>query len=284
MLYVCATPIGNLGDITPRVLDALRAVELVAAEDTRRTRKLLSHFDIHVPLTSLFRHNEAQKTEEVLGLLRAGRDVALVTDAGVPGVQDPGMRLISKAAAEALPLTVLPGPSAVLTGLVAAGYPGDGFRFVGYLPRRTRDLEAAVATWRRGGGLIVAFESGQRLGRSLAVLAAALPEAPAAVCRELTKAHEEVRRGTLAVLSAHYPAAATDAGPVTAVRGEITLVIDTGEAVDEAAAARPQAGQAAAALLGRGLSRRDTAAALHVCLGMPRREAERLVREVAAAG
>jgi 16S rRNA (cytidine1402-2'-O)-methyltransferase len=282
MLYVCATPIGNLGDVTPRVLDALRAAELVAAEDTRHTRKLLSHFDIHVPLTSLFEHNEAQKTEEVLKVLRDGRDVALVTDAGMPGVQDPGMRLVVRAVAEGLEFTVLPGASAVLTALVAAGFNGDGFRFVGYLPRRARQLQADLRGWRRNGGLVVAFETGQRLARSLATLAAELPEARAAVCRELTKLHEEIVRGTLLELSERYPVPGPDMGPSGGVRGEITMVLDLGVALDEAAAARPQAAEAAATLLGRGLSRRDAAAALHVCLGLPRREADRMVREIAA--
>jgi 16S rRNA (cytidine1402-2'-O)-methyltransferase len=282
MLYVCATPIGNLGDVTPRVLDALRAAELVAAEDTRHTRKLLSHFDIHVPLTSLFEHNEAQKTEEVLKVLRDGRDVALVTDAGMPGVQDPGMRLVVRAVAEGLEFTVLPGASAVLTALVAAGFDGDGFRFVGYLPRRARQLQADLHGWRRNGGLVVAFETGQRLARSLATLAAELPEARAAVCRELTKLHEEIVRGTLLELSERYPVPGPDMGPSGGVRGEITMVLDLGVPLDEAAAARPQAAEAAATLLGRGLSRRDAAAALHVCLGLPRREADRMVREIAA--
>ena len=285
MLYVCATPIGNLGDVTPRVLDALRAVDLIAAEDTRHTRKLLTHFDIHPNrLTSLFQHNEAQKTEEVLSHLRDGKDVALVTDAGMPGVQDPGMRLVVRAIAEGLELTVLPGPSAVLTALVAAGYDGDGFRFVGYLPRRARELETMLHAWRRCGGLVVAFETGQRLARSIAVLAAALPGARAAVCRELTKVHEEVVRGTLLELSERYAVPGPDAGPTGAVRGEITLVLDLGLALDEAAAARPQMSVAAAALLARGLSRRDTVAALHICLGLPARDADRLVREIAAGG
>ncbi len=284
MLYVCATPIGNLGDVTPRVLDALRSVELVAAEDTRRTRKLLSHFDIHVPLTSLFQHNEAQKTEEVLRLLRDGKDVALVTDAGTPGVQDPGMRLVARAVAHGLEIAVLPGPSAVLTALVAAGYEGEGFRFVGYLPRRAPQLDASFHGWRRSGGIVVAFETGQRLPRSLALLAAILPDTHVAVCRELTKVHEEIVRGTLADVSARYPVPGPDTDHAAAIRGEITLVVDLGEPIDEAAAARPQARTAAERLLSRGLSRRDAAAALHVCLGMPRREAEALVREVAAEG
>jgi 16S rRNA (cytidine1402-2'-O)-methyltransferase len=284
MLYVCATPIGNLGDITPRVLDALREAELVAAEDTRRTRKLLTHFGIHTHLTSFFQHNELQKTDEVLRLLRDGSTVALVTDAGMPGVQDPGMLLVRRVVKEGLDMTVLPGPSAVLTALVAAGIAGEGFRFVGYLPRRARELETSLAAWRRVGGLLVAFDTGQRLARSLAVLAAHLPEARAAVCRELTKVHEEVVRATLLELSERYPVPSPDAGPTGAVRGEISLVIDLGLPLDDAAARRPDADAAAGALLARGLSRRDAAAALHVCLGMPRREAERLTREVAARG
>ncbi len=282
MLYVCATPIGNLGDVSPRVLEALRDAELVAAEDTRRTRKLLSHFAIHTPLTSFFQHNELQKTDAVLRLLRGGSTVALVTDAGMPGVQDPGMRLIERVVAEDLEMTVLPGPSAVLTALVAAGIGGDGFRFVGYLPRRARELEVAFTEWRRSGGLVIAFETGRRLARSLAVLAAALPEGRAAICRELTKVHEQVVRGSLLDLSERNPVPGPDAGPTAAVRGEITLVIDVGAPLDPDVARRPAAVAAAETLLGRGLSRRDAAAALHVCLGLPRREAERLTREVAA--
>ena len=285
MLYVCATPIGNLDDVSPRLLEKLREAELIAAEDTRRTRKLLSRFDIHTPLMSFYQHNELQKTGEILRLLREGRIVALVTDAGMPGVQDPGMLLVQKVVGEGLEMTVVPGPSAVLTALVAAGIPGDGFRFVGYLPRRARELEAALARWRgTSGGLIVAFDTGQRLARSLACLAAHVPDARAAVCRELTKVHEEIVRGTVHELSQRFPVPGPDAGPTGAVRGEITLVIDLGRPLDHAAARRPDAESAAAALLARGLSRRDAAAALHVCLGMPRREAERITREIAARG
>jgi len=282
VLYVCATPIGNLGDVSPRVLEALRVAELVAAEDTRRTRKLMTHFDIHTPLTSFHQHNELQKTGEVLGLLKGGATVALVTDAGMPGIQDPGMRLVDKVIAEGLELTVLPGPSAVLTALVAAGLTGDGFRFVGYLPRRTRELEAAIAGWRRTGGLIVAFETGPRLARSIAAFAMIVPDARAAVCRELTKVHEEIVRGTLRELSERYHVPGPDAGHTAAPRGEITVVVDLGPSLDEAERRRPTPAAAAEALLGRGLSRRDVAAALHVCLGISRRDADGIVREVAA--
>ena len=181
-------------------------------------------------------------------------------------------------------MTVLPGPSAVLTALVAAGIAGDGFRFVGYLPRRARELESSLAAWRRSGGLLVAFDTGQRLARSLAVLAAHLPDARAAVCRELTKLHEDVVRGTLWELSEHYPVPSPDAGP-TAVGARRDHAGD-----------RPGRSRSARRSRGRTRTRppprcwpaasraRDAAAALHVCLGVPRREAERLAREVAARG
>jgi 16S rRNA (cytidine1402-2'-O)-methyltransferase len=299
MLYVCATPIGNLSDVTLRVLDTLRSVELIAAEDTRRTRKLLSHFDIHTPLTSLFAHNEAQKTAYVLGVLREGRDVALVTDAGTPGVSDPGARLIAAALTERLALTVLPGPSAVVTALAASGFAADtGFRFVSYLPRRATALRAAAGSWVASGGVVVAFETPRRLGRSLAELAALAPAAEGAVCRELTKLHEEVARGTLAELAGRF---------AEGVRGEVTLVLDFG-GLQRAAGTMPSAAQrrpgrrgapgaigassaegrgvvttleeasaVAASLVAKGLSRRDAATALAVCLDLPRNEAYRLV-------
>jgi 16S rRNA (cytidine1402-2'-O)-methyltransferase len=273
VLYVCATPIGNLDDVTPRVLDTLRAVELVAAEDTRRTRKLLSRYGIHTPTTSLFEHNEAEKSAFVLGRLRAGADVALVSDAGLPGISDPGARLVAAAAAEGLPLTVLPGASAPATAVVASGLDTDGgFRFVGYLPRRTAALGAAWSAWRRCGGLVVAFETGPRLARALAALAELAPDAPAAVCRELTKLHEEIARGTLADLAGRF------AGDV---KGEITLVIDAGSpAPDGPGGERPA--RAAAALRAAGLTRRDAVSALTVCLGLRRADAKRLVDEVFA--
>ena len=274
MLYVCATPIGNLDDVTPRVLETLRAVELVAAEDTRRTRKLLSRYDIHTPITSLFEHNEAEKSAFVLARLQAGADVALVSDAGLPGISDPGARLVAAVAAEGLPLTVLPGASAPATAVVASGLDtAGGYRFVGYLPRRTADLRGVWAAWRRGGGLVVAFETGPRLARALGALAELAPAAPAAVCRELTKLHEEVARGTLAELAARF------AGDV---KGEITLVIDTGPPVTADDADGERAARAAAALRAAGLTRRDTVAALAVCLGLRRAEAKHVVDEAFA--
>ncbi len=279
MLYVCATPIGNLGDVTLRVLEALRAADLIAAEDTRRTRKLLAHYDIHAPLTSLFAHNEVAKTEHVLGELAAGKAVALVTDAGLPGISDPGSRLVAAALRAGHGVTVLPGPSAPLTALVASGLAGDsGFRFVGYLPRRARDLEEAWRGWQREGGAVVAFESPHRLARSLATLAGCAPEASAAVCRELTKLHEEIVRGTLAELAGRYAAGSPQ------VRGEVTLVIDARRETAGTGSARADLDEASAGaekLLRKGLSKRDAAAALAILLGVPKRVAEQTVRAAA---
>lgn len=289
MLYVCATPIGNLSDVTLRVLETLRTVDLIAAEDTRCARKLLARYDIHTPLTSLFAHNEAQKTAMLLEQLRDGRQVALVTDAGLPGIADPGTRLVSAALTEGLPMTVLPGASAPVTALVASGLTeAEGFRFVGYLARRPVDLARSWGDWRRCGGVVVAFESPRRLARSLTTLAGLAPDVRAAVCRELTKIHEEVVRGTVTELAQRFsvpPADVAGAGGKAVrrsrtVRGEITLVFDLGPPCVEKGGLAVE--DAARQLLVRGLSRRDAAAAVAICLGVARRVADEVVRGVAA--
>ncbi len=215
-LAICATPIGNLDDVTLRVLAELREADLVLCEDTRRTRVLLDRHGIHSRLESHHRHNEAARLPGVLVRLAAGERVALVSDAGLPGVNDPGARLIAAAVAEGVVVTVLPGPSAVETALVASGLGGDRYQFVGYLPRRTAELRALAEMLAGWSGAVVAFESPRRLPASLGVLAELSPERRAAVCRELTKRFEEVVRGTLADLSTHF------ADPP---RGEITLVL-----------------------------------------------------------
>ena len=285
MLYVCATPIGNLGDVTPRVLEALRAAELIAAEDTRHTRKLLSHFDIHVaddqPLPA---QRGAEDGGGAAPSCATARTWPWSPTPACPACRIPACAWWCAPLPRASTSRCCRGRRRCSTALVAAGIDGDGFRFVGYLPRRARELETVLHGWRRCGGLVVAFETGQRLARSIAVLAACLPEARAAVCRELTKVHEEVVRGTLLELSERYAVPGPDAGPRGAVRGEITLVLDLGPPLDEAAAARPQARAAAArparprpvaTRRRRGPARVPRAA---------RREAERLVREVAAEG
>jgi 16S rRNA (cytidine1402-2'-O)-methyltransferase len=221
VLVVCATPIGNLGDVTLRVLDALREADAIACEDTRRTATLLARYEIAAPLVALHEHNEAARAGELVGRVRAGERIALVTDAGTPVVSDPGGRVIGAAIAAGAPVVVLPGASAVTAALVASGLGGDGregagFVFAGFLPRGPRRAAAAVRRLDALGLPIVAFESPQRLAGTLRELAADAPDRRAAVCRELTKLHEEVGRGTLAELAERF------AGPA---RGEVALVL-----------------------------------------------------------
>jgi 16S rRNA (cytidine1402-2'-O)-methyltransferase len=246
VLSVCATPIGNLDDVTLRVLAELRAASLVLCEDTRRTRTLLTRHDIEASLRSYHRHNEAARTAEVLPLLEAGERIALVSDAGLPGVNDPGARLIGAAIERGVAVSVLPGPSAVETALVASGLVGERYQFLGYLPRRAAELDALwrkLASWPHPA---VAFESPQRLPASLRSLAAAVPGRRVAVCRELTKRFEEVVRGTAADLAERFAAD---------VRGEITLVVGPGRVEpDEAEATR-----AMSQLVAAGVPRRQAA-------------------------
>ncbi len=217
-LAVCATPIGNLDDITLRVLAELREADLVLCEDTRHTRVLLERHGIEARVLSYHRHNEAARTGEVVSRLERGERVALVSDAGLPGVNDPGARLVAAALAAALPVTVLPGPSAVETAVVASGLVTGRYQFLGYLPRRARELQALgeeIAHWPHAA---VAFESPRRLPVSLAELARRMPTRRSAVCRELTKRFEEVARGTLSELAGRF--SEPPKGEVTIVLGE----------------------------------------------------------------
>jgi len=215
-LAVCSTPIGNLEDVTLRVLRELDEADLVLCEDTRRTRILLDRHGVKARLESYHRHNEAARTGDVMERLERGERIALVSDAGLPGVNDPGARLIAAALEAGVAVTVLPGPSAVETALVASGLVGDRYQFVGYLPRRRGELSAFARELARWPQPVVAFESPRRLSTSLAALAGEMPERPAAVCRELTKRFEEVARGTLAELAKRFE---------EAPRGEITIVL-----------------------------------------------------------
>jgi 16S rRNA (cytidine1402-2'-O)-methyltransferase len=214
-LAICATPIGNLDDVTLRVLAELREADVVLCEDTRHTRTLLERHGIRARLLSYHEHNEASRTAELLPRLEAGERVALVSDAGMPGISDPGARLIAAALDAGLEVHVLPGPSAVETALVASGLVAERFRFVGFLPRSARALGAFWQTLEPVEPA-VAFESPQRLPTTLSSLAEHEPDRRVAVCRELTKRFEEVARGTAADLARRF------ADPP---RGEITLVI-----------------------------------------------------------
>ena len=258
-LAVCATPIGNLEDVTLRVLRELAEAEVVLCEDTRHTRKLLERHNIRARVLSYHQHNEAKRTAEVLPRLESGARVALVSDSGLPGISDPGARLVAAALGSGLEVTVLPGPSAVETALVASGLVSEeGYQFVGYLPRGERALGALAAELARRPWPVVAFESPQRLPGSLAVLARVIPDRAAAVCRELTKRFEEVARGTVSELAGRFAGGA---------RGEITLVL--GAAVAE----RDEAGAVAAVaeLLEAGVPRRRAADVVARLTGVARK-------------
>ena len=216
MLYICPTPIGNLQDVTLRVLDVLREADLIACEDTRHTKILLARYGINSQLVSFHGHNEEQRLPLLLPLLREGKDVAVVSDAGMPGLSDPGFTLVRACAAEGLAVTVLPGPSAVSTALVLSGLPADRFAFVGFLARAAGKLTQQLAAFEGTGAALVAFESPRRLRASLRVIAEGWPERAVVMCRELTKLHEEALRGTAAEILERL---------AETVRGEIVLVL-----------------------------------------------------------
>jgi 16S rRNA (cytidine1402-2'-O)-methyltransferase len=217
-LHLVGTPIGNLGDITQRAKETLARVDVVAAEDTRRARKLLSHLGVRAELTTLFEGNERSRTETLLDALRAGRDVAVISDAGMPGLSDPGYRLVRACASEGIEVRVVPGPSAAIAALVVSGLPSDRFVFEGFLPKKEGERRArleALATERR---TIVLFESPRRVSATLDAIASALgPERPVAMARELTKVHEEVLRGSAAELAEKLRE--------DELRGEVVLVV-----------------------------------------------------------
>jgi len=213
-LVVCPTPIGNLEDVTLRVLSALRDADVVACEDTRRTRVLLDRYGVKAKLVSYHEHNERSRASELVGRMRDGAVVALVSDAGMPLVSDPGYLLVRGCVAAGLPVEVLPGPSAAITALVASGLPADEWHFHGFLPRKKGELRELLS---HADGTLVAFESPRRLPATLALLAELDPSREAAVCRELTKVHEEIARGTAAELAARYSGEPP--------RGEIVLVV-----------------------------------------------------------
>lgn len=215
-LIVCPTPIGNLGDVTLRALDELRAADLVACEDTRHTRRLLDRHGISARTLSLNEHNEAARIPDLLARVERGERVVVVSDAGTPVVSDPGGRLVAAAVAVGIEPVVLPGASAVITAAVGSALCEGGFAFVGFLPRGPARVRAAVERAGAGGLAVVAFESPKRLPATLRTLAEATPQRPAAVCRELTKLHEQIARGTLDALAERF------AEPP---RGELVLVL-----------------------------------------------------------
>jgi 16S rRNA (cytidine1402-2'-O)-methyltransferase len=253
-LIVCPTPIGNLEDVTLRVLSALREADLIACEDTRRTRTLLDRYGVSSELLSYHEHNERERASELVRRMQAGANVALVSDAGMPLVSDPGFLLVQACVAAGLAVEVLPGPSAALAALVASALPAERWRFAGFLPRKRGELRTAFSTVET----LVAFESPKRVAASLAVLAEVDPLRPVAVCRELTKLHEEVVRGTAAELAARYAEEAP--------RGEVVLVIG---AADEAEAPLAPALDALRRLVDAGAKPRPAATVVAELTGVP---------------
>jgi 16S rRNA (cytidine1402-2'-O)-methyltransferase len=245
-LVVCPTPIGNLEDVTLRVLAALREADVVACEDTRRTRVLLDRYGVKAKLVSYHEHNEDARAASLVERMREGETVALVSDAGMPLVSDPGYVLVRACVGAGLPVEVLPGPSAAITALVASGLPAESWRFAGFLPRKKGELREALA---EPGGTLVAFESPRRVPATLELLASVDPDRPVAVCRELTKAHEEIVRGSAAELAERY----ADAPP----RGEVVLVLGPSSLSE---AAEPAGLEAVRRLVGAGAKPRIAAA------------------------
>jgi 16S rRNA (cytidine1402-2'-O)-methyltransferase len=257
-LVVCPTPIGNLEDVTLRVLAVLAAADVIACEDTRHTRKLLDRHGIAASLVSYHEHNERARARELAERIAAGALVALVSDAGTPLISDPGFELVRECLAAGLALEVLPGPSAAVTALVASGLPAGRWCFAGFLPRARGELQSLLAS---AGETLVAYESPRRLAATLAVLAALDPERPVAVCRELTKLHEEVRRGSAAELAEHYRE--------SPARGEVVIVCGAAPA---GSADREQALESLRGLIDAGARARPAAAAVARLTGLSANE------------
>ena len=260
-LYLVATPIGNLRDITLRALEMLAAADLVACEDTRVTRKLFDHYGLSAPLMSYHDHNAETARPKILQRIAAGDAVALVSDAGTPLISDPGFKLVRDATAADLPVTAAPGASAAVMALTVAGLPTDRFFFEGFLPSKSAARRTRIAELARIPATLVLYESGPRLADALSDLAAGLGAREAAVCRELTKLHEEVRRGTLETLARDYAAGAE-------TRGEIAIVIAPPDAP------APSGAEEIDALLRAALARvslKDAVAEVAAASGVPRR-------------
>jgi len=271
-LYVVATPIGNLGDLSPRAAQILTAAAAIAAEDTRHTAALLHHLGAGAEMVSVHAHAPARALERVLRLLDAGKDVALVTDAGTPAVSDPGATLVAAARARGAAVVTVPGPSAVPAALAVSGLPADRYLFLGFLPRKGGERRRLLDAVRRSEWTVVLFESPIRAADLLADLAEACGgDRPAAVARELTKLFEETRAGTLAELAGYYAE--------TPPKGEITIVV-AGIGRPPPVEPGPDLEERARALLASGLSRGDVADRLAAETGISRNTAYRLVNEL----
>jgi 16S rRNA (cytidine1402-2'-O)-methyltransferase len=269
-LYVVATPLGNLSDLTPRAAETLRRADLVAAEDTRRTRPLLTHIGARAPLVSFHAHSKSGATRRILTPLLEGKSVALVSDAGTPAISDPGAELVREARAAGIPVVPIPGPTAVATALAGAGLPADRFLFLGFLPRRGAERrrllsDAAASQW-----TVVLFEAANRLAALLTDIERAAPDRQVVVGRELTKKFEEFKTGTAGALAAYY----TERPP----KGEVTVVVaGAGSRTPGAGTDDDDAERRARELVGTGMSKKEAVRVLSQETGIPRNRAYRLV-------
>jgi 16S rRNA (cytidine1402-2'-O)-methyltransferase len=271
-LYVVATPLGNLGDLSPRAADTLKRVAAVAAEDTRHSKPLLHHVGSRAELVSFHAHSSERALEHILRILSEGRDVALITDAGTPAISDPGVALVAAARERGIPIVTIPGPTAVAASLSVSGIGGDRYLFLGFLPRKGSDRRRLLLTAASSEWTVVMFESPNRVAQLLADLIDVCgPERQVAISRELTKVFEETRAGTLQELSEHYADAP--------VRGEVTLVL-SGTRMPRVEDQPPDPSARAKALLDEGLSRKDVAHRLAEETGISRNTAYRLVNEL----
>ncbi len=272
-LYLVGTPIGNLDDLSPRAATTLEEVDVVFAEDTRRTARLLARTGIRTPLRSLHAHNEAARAGEVVDLIAAGSRCALVTDAGSPGVSDPGARVVRAVADAGLPVRAVPGPSAVTAAVGLSGFDADRFLFLGFAPRKGPERRAWLEAGAAQPTTVVAFEAPTRIGALLRDwVELGIGERPCCVCREITKLHEETRRGTVASLADYYSE--------TGTRGEITVVLAA--ASPERGPERERAREVAETMARKGSTTREIAARLREGLGLARNEAYEVALRAAA--
>ena len=268
-LYVCATPIGNLQDITLRVLDTLKTVDLVACEDTRKTLQLLNHFAITKPVTSYFEHNKQVKGDKIIAALLEGKNVALVSDAGMPGISDPGWDLVQQCLAENIPFTVLPGAVAAITGIVLSGLPTQRFSFEGFVPRVKKERRTFFQNLAEETRTMIFYESPHRLEDTLETMAEIFGERQMAATRELTKKFEEVLRGTPAELLAHFQE--------NEIRGEFVLILEGKEPSVEAAKDIAWAVERVNQLVQEGISQKDAIKQAAKEAGLPKREVYNLI-------
>ncbi|MCI0566845.1 MAG: 16S rRNA (cytidine(1402)-2'-O)-methyltransferase [Acidobacteria bacterium] len=269
-LYLVATPIGNLEDISLRGLRVLRQVNRIACEDTRQTAKLLRHYEISTPTLAFHQFNEHRVLQGLIRRLLAGEDLALVTDGGTPVISDPGFSLVRAASESAIPVVPVPGASAPLTALIVSGLPSDRFLFLGFLPHRSSDRQRLFEEMRDRKETLVCFDSPHRVRRSLEEMAAILGDRRAALCREMTKLHEEFRRGRLRDLASGLEG--------QAVRGEITLVVEGAEEIRPGSGVDLDIRKAVEEEIHRGLSHRDAVRSVAQRFSLLRREVYRISR------